>query len=106
MEMKPYSEQVYVTNEVTSVSWFQVHTELSIQTIEDTGVPKYAEILEVGGSASRLVNDLLDRQFTNISVLDISASALNVAREARAPCIGGWLDLGRYCDLSITIKSF
>lgn len=80
MEMKSHWEHVYASNDVTSVSWFQAHSELSIQIIEDTGIPNDGKILDVGGGASTLVDDLLDRHFTNISVLDISASALNAAR--------------------------
>jgi ubiquinone/menaquinone biosynthesis C-methylase UbiE len=81
METKTHWEEVYETKDSTQVSWFQEHAELSLQFIERTGMDKSGQIIDVGGGASRLVDDLLDRDYQNITVLDISAAALRVAQE-------------------------
>jgi 2-polyprenyl-3-methyl-5-hydroxy-6-metoxy-1,4-benzoquinol methylase len=44
-------------------------------------VPRSASIIDVGGGASTLVDDLLDMGYSSLSVLDISSSALAVARK-------------------------
>jgi 2-polyprenyl-3-methyl-5-hydroxy-6-metoxy-1,4-benzoquinol methylase len=80
METKTHWEEVYETKESTEVSWFQKHPELSLQFIEGTGVDNSAQIIDVGGGASTLVDDLLNRNYQNITVLDISAAALQVAQ--------------------------
>lgn len=81
METKTHSEEVYETKEVTQVSWFQEHSALSLAFIKHTGVSKSGQIIDVGGGASTLVADLLAGGFEHITVLDISAAALQVARE-------------------------
>jgi ubiquinone/menaquinone biosynthesis C-methylase UbiE len=62
------------------VSWFQEHAAMSFKFIQDTGVAKDAAILDVGGGASVLVDDLLNAGYSNLSVLDISAAALDAAQ--------------------------
>jgi ubiquinone/menaquinone biosynthesis C-methylase UbiE len=81
METKIHWEEVYETKDSTEVSWFQEHPELSLQFIERTGVDNSAQVIDVGGGASTLVDDLLDKGYQNITVLDISGAALQVAQE-------------------------
>lgn len=81
MENKTHWETVYKTKASTEVSWFQEHPKLSLEFIERTNVAKSSQIIDVGGGASTLVDDLLERNYQNITVLDISASALQVAQE-------------------------
>jgi ubiquinone/menaquinone biosynthesis C-methylase UbiE len=81
METKTHWEKVYGTKDSTEVSWFQEHPELSLQFIDRTGVDSSAQVIDVGGGASTLVDDLLSRNYQNITVLDISAAALRVAQE-------------------------
>ena len=81
MQTKTHWEQVYTSNPATQVSWFQEHSELSLRLIEGAGVAKAGRIIDVGGGASTLVDDLLARGFGNVTVLDISATALRMAQE-------------------------
>ncbi|MCG9890896.1 MAG: class I SAM-dependent methyltransferase [Thermosynechococcaceae cyanobacterium MS004] len=81
METKIYWEAVYEAKDSTEVSWFQEHPEISLQFIERTGVDNSVQVIDVGGGASTLVDDLLDRGYRNITVLDISSAALQVAQE-------------------------
>lgn len=80
MESKQHWEQVYATRAANEVSWFQEHAALSLKLIRDAGVPTSASIIDVGGGASTLVDDLLAAGYGNVSVLDLSAAALAAAR--------------------------
>jgi len=81
MEPKNHWETVYSTKETTEVSWFQEHAERSLKLILDAGIPTQAQIIDVGGGASTLVDDLLAHGYQNISVLDISSAALEAAKK-------------------------
>ncbi len=81
MQSKQHWEQVYKTKGTTSVSWFQEHAQQSLQLIRQTGVQKDAGIIDVGGGASTLVDDLLADGYSNLAVLDLSEAALAAARE-------------------------
>lgn len=81
MDIKTHWEHIYETKAPTQVSWFQEHAQYSLQFIEDTGIQKSDQIIDIGGGASTLVDDLLAADFHNISVLDVSAAALQVARQ-------------------------
>lgn len=73
-------QSVYETKPATEVSWYTTHLEDSLRLIRTVAGPD-ARILDVGGGASTLVDDLLDAGFTRLTVLDISPAALEVARQ-------------------------
>lgn len=81
MEIRTHWEGVYADKAATEVSWFQEHSAVSQGLILKTGVSRSAQIIDVGGGASTLVDDLLAEGFRNVTVLDISAGALQVAQE-------------------------
>jgi len=74
-------ENVYTSKAETEVSWFQENPAPSLELMAMTGVPTDAAIIDVGGGASRLVDALLERRFGRITVLDISAAALESAKK-------------------------
>jgi len=80
METKGHWERVYATKAATEVSWFQQHAQLSLKLIHDAGVPASAAIIDVGGGASTLVDDLLAQGYAAVTVLDLSGSALAAAK--------------------------
>jgi ubiquinone/menaquinone biosynthesis C-methylase UbiE len=80
MQSKEHWEKVYTTKATDTVSWFQPHAGLSLDLIEATGVSRDAAIIDVGGGASTLVDDLLANGYTDLSVLDLSAAALAAAQ--------------------------
>lgn len=86
-------EKVYGSKEPTEVSWYRPHLEQSLDLILRTGVGHDASIIDVGGGASTLVDDLLDRGFHDVTVLDIAEQALDVARRRLGPRAAGakWL---------------
>ena len=73
---KTHWEQIYSSKAPNEVSWFQSTSRNSAELIEETGVKRVEQIIDVGGGASTLVDDLLDHGFKNISILDISSTAL------------------------------
>lgn len=80
MQQKEHWEKVYESKPTDAVSWFQEHAEQSLRLIRDTKVPLTASIIDVGGGASTLVDDLLATGHKSLTVLDLSASALAAAQ--------------------------
>lgn len=80
MQPKDHWETVYSTKSADEVSWFQEHAELSLKLIRNSNVPSTASIIDVGGGASTLVDDLLASNYQNVTVLDLSKSALATAK--------------------------
>src|SRR3989338_1287488 len=80
MQSKQHWETVYTTKATDEVSWFQNHAELSLKIIRDSDIPLSGKIIDVGGGASTLVDDLLGAGYSNISVLDLSGAALAKAK--------------------------
>lgn len=74
-------EHVYRTVASTEVSWFRPRLESSLAFIESAAPQPHARILDVGGGASTLVDDLLARGYQRLTVLDLSAAALRTARD-------------------------
>jgi SAM-dependent methyltransferase len=74
-------EHVYESNDTNGVSWYQSKPKLSLELIELLGVGPGSSIIDVGGGASVLVDRLLARGFTDLTILDISQRGLDAARE-------------------------
>jgi len=74
-------DNVYTSKGERDVSWYQDRATPSLDLIALTGVSADAEIIDVGGGASRLVDDLLRASFGRLTVLDLSAAALDAARQ-------------------------
>lgn len=85
MHSKSHWENVYTSKPSNAVSWFQPHAALSLEFIKATGASKDAAIIDVGGGASTLVDDLLAAGYSDITVLDLSATALAEARKRLGP---------------------
>ena len=80
MSRKEHWEKVYETKSPDQVSWTQEIPQTSLDFIHSFGEDKSASIIDVGGGDSHLVDCLLDEGYTNVSVLDISAKALERAK--------------------------
>ncbi len=66
------------------MSWHLPHLRLSLELIRRSGVTRQDAVIDVGGGESTLVDDLLDSGFKDITVLDISANALECAQRRLA----------------------
>ena len=66
------------TNEV---NWTQELPKTSLDFVHSFNLPRTAKIIDIGGGDSKLVDYLLDEEFKNISVLDISEKAIERAKQ-------------------------
>jgi ubiquinone/menaquinone biosynthesis C-methylase UbiE len=80
MDAKAHWEHIYATKAPTQVSWYQQHPHCSLRLIQRAGIRPTDPIIDVGGGASTLVDDLLTAGFQSLTVLDISTTALQLAR--------------------------
>lgn len=74
-------EQVYRGKGERETSWFREHLETSLALIDGLELGRATAVIDVGGGRSTLVDDLLARGYTDLSVLDLSESALAQSRE-------------------------
>ncbi|MFC4685625.1 class I SAM-dependent methyltransferase [Epilithonimonas pallida] len=80
-DYKNHWENVYETKNPDEVSWTQKIPQTSLDLIEEASKDKSSKIIDIGGGDSNLTDFLLEKGFENISVLDISAKALEKAKE-------------------------
>jgi SAM-dependent methyltransferase len=85
MNHQSHWDRVYATKRPETLSWYQPHLETSLALIESVASELSTPIIDVGGGASTLVDDLLLRGYENVTVLDISRAALQVARRRLGP---------------------
>ena len=79
-EPRLHWERVYQTKQPTEVSWYRPHLEISLQLIEEAVPDRDAHIIDVGAGESSLVDDLLAHGYRNLCAMDLSSTALNVAK--------------------------
>ena len=80
VDPKTHWENVYTTKAPDAVSWYKTHLETSLALIERAVPSRAASIIDVGGGESTLVDDLLQRGYQNVTVLDISQAAIDVTK--------------------------
>jgi SAM-dependent methyltransferase len=73
-------DRVYQTKEPTEVSWYRAHLETSLALIEQAAPQRAAAIVDVGAGESTLVDDLLARGYSDVTLLDISDTGLAATR--------------------------
>ena len=80
MDVKNHWESIYSAKDASEVSWYQREATVSIELIRQVAPTRTAAILDVGGGASTLVDSLVSLGYSDVTVLDIAASALATAR--------------------------
>ena len=80
MNFKAHWESIYRSKLATQVSWYQLHAQRSQDMIRRVSPPPDGAIIDVGGGASTLIDDLLDAGYHDLTVLDFSAAALAIVR--------------------------
>lgn len=73
-------DNIYRAKDADEVSWYQSHPTVSLALIDEVGPRRDAPILDVGGGTSVLVDRLLQRGYSDLTVLDVSAHALETSR--------------------------
>lgn len=78
---KTHWENVFATKQTNEVSWTQEYPKTAMDYLENLNLSKTANIIDVGGGDSNLVDALLEKGYQNIWVLDISGFALERAKK-------------------------
>ena len=83
--MKKYLEDhwqnVYNKKNENEVSWYQKSPKLSLEFVKSLNLRLDAEIIDIGAGESRLVDNLLEMGFVNLSVLDISSKSIEKTKK-------------------------
>lgn len=83
-DRKKHWDTIYQTKDLKDVSWFQPTPKTSLDFINQFNLPITAKVIDIGGGDSLLVDHLLALGYQNITVLDISAAAINKAKQRLA----------------------
>lgn len=78
--MREHWDRIYGTKAPHQVSWFRPHLETSLALIERAARDRSTSIIDVGGGTSTLVDDLIQRGYRNVTVLDIFQAAIEFAQ--------------------------
>lgn len=73
-------QNVYKEKGENQVSWFQERPTISLELIEAAGAKPDSAIIDIGGGASRLIDTLIDKGYRDLTVLDLSESAISIAK--------------------------
>jgi hypothetical protein len=86
--------EVYSAKSANKVGWYTPHLNTSLSWIQELGLKPDEAIIDVGGGASTLVDDLLDTDHSDITVLDLSRRALQLSQERLGVLPGSvtWLE--------------
>lgn len=79
--LRDHWETIYQTKNLSTVGWHQPVPQVSLDLIDDLPLTPEARIIDIGGGDSRLSDHLLSLGFTNLSVLDISTTAIQKAKK-------------------------
>src|SRR6266700_7877551 len=85
MDAQRHWENIYGKKAADAVSWYRPHLETSLELIDRAAPESSSSIIDIGGGESTLVDDLLARGYKNISVLDISQTAVDANKKRLGP---------------------
>ena len=80
MNAQTHWDKIYREKAPDAVSWYRPHLETSVALIEKAVPDRGARIIDVGGGESTLVDDLVAAGYQNLSVLDVSQTAIGVTK--------------------------
>lgn len=81
VERKNHWENIYQTKQLNEVSWYQPTPQTSLNFFKELTIDKTANIIDIGGGDSFLVDNLLQQGYQNITVLDIAIHAIERAKK-------------------------
>jgi cyclopropane fatty-acyl-phospholipid synthase-like methyltransferase len=80
-DRKNHWETIYQNKALENLSWFEPNAQAALKQFDDLKISKQAQIIDIGGGDSLLVDHLLNLGFENITVLDISEEAIKRAQK-------------------------
>lgn len=81
LDRKKHWENIYQTKNLKDVSWYQPTPTTSLDFLKQFNIPTSAKIIDIGGGDSFLVDHLLNLGYKDVTVLDISESAIEKAKQ-------------------------
>ena len=81
----PSWDRIYAEKGASGVSWFQAEANQSLALISGLPVGVEGSLIDIGGGASTLVDGLLDRGFTDVTVLELAEAAVQQSRDRLGP---------------------
>ncbi len=76
-DTRTHWDTTYSTKTETQVSWYQASPQRSLEMIKSAAPNRSSSIIDIGGGASRLVDELLADGYSDLTVMDISEVALD-----------------------------
>lgn len=73
-------DNAYTARSEVERSWTETYPQASLRCIEEAHLAKSAAIVDVGGGSSRLADELVNRVYEDVTVLDLSRVAVDEAR--------------------------
>lgn len=111
MNMQAHWESIYGSKAPDAVSWYRPHLEVSLDLIERCAAGRSASVIDVGAGESTLVDDLVNRGYQDLTVLDVSKTAIAATKQRLrssaeyVPEYVHWI-LGDITQISLTPQSF
>ena len=81
MDPREHWRSVYQTKRPDEVSWYQPSPDASLDALDRIGATPASSIVDIGAGASSLADSLLDRGWSDITVVDIAEPALEATRQ-------------------------
>ena len=81
MDNKKHWENIYQKKEIDGVSWYQKIPSESLQLIKKYSISNSDKIIDIGCGKSFLADNLLELNYTDISLVDISSNALKEVKD-------------------------
>lgn len=78
---KKHWERIYQNQSPDELSWYQIYPKISLRLIKSSGTEAQDSIIDVGGGTSTLIDTLVKHGYKEITVLDISSSAISKAKQ-------------------------
>jgi SAM-dependent methyltransferase len=100
-------ENVYKTKSPEEMSWYEPHLATSLEWTLEAASSNSSSIIDVGGGASTLADDLHERGFRSLTVLDISPTAIARSQERLGDAAGDidWI-VGDVTRCSLPVAAF
>ena len=107
MDLGKHWDSIFATKATDEVSWYRPRLDTSLDLIEVVAPDRSAAIIDIGAGASTLIDDLLQRGYTNLTALDISETAISVlkSRLGSAAAQVSWV-VGDVRDADLPADSF
>ena len=79
-DLKSHWENIYSSKNEDGVSWFQEYPKTSIDLIEKYSINKSISIIDIGSGRSRILINLIENEYDNLTYLDISQEACSKSK--------------------------